>query len=115
MALLIRAVLSGLLIAAASLIARRQPALGALIVSLPLVSVTAMMWLWRDGSSDEELARFVGGTLWYFLPSLPMFVLIPVMLRAGTGFWPALAAGCALTVALYALTSWLLARAGVPL
>ncbi len=44
-----------------------------------------------------------------------MFVLIPAMLRAGTGFWPALAAGCALTVALYALTSWLLARAGMPL
>ena len=115
MTLLVRAVLSGLLIAAASLLARRQPAAGALIASLPLVSVTAMVWLWRDGAGDAEVARFVGGTLWYFLPSLPMFVLIPAMLRWGTGFWPALAAGCALTLALYLLTSWLLARAGMPL
>lgn len=112
MALVLRALLSGLLIAAASLLARRQPALGALIASLPLVSVMAMVWLWRDGASDEHVARFVGGTLWYFLPSLPMFVLIPAMLRSGTGFWPALAAGCALTVALYLLTTWVLARTG---
>lgn len=114
-ALLVRAVLSGLLIAFASIVARRQPAFGALIASLPLVSVMAMVWLWRDGADDERLAEFVQGTLWYFLPSLPMFVLIPAMLRAGTGFWPALAAGCALTVALYSLTSWLLTRAGAPL
>lgn len=112
MALLVRALLSGLLIAAASLVARRQPAFGALIASLPLVSVMAMVWLWRDGADDARVAEFVQGTLWYFLPSLPMFVLIPVMLRAGTGFWPALAAGCALAVALYGVTTLLLARGG---
>ena len=30
-----------------------------------------------------------------------MFLLIPLMLRQGASFWLALAAGCALTVALY--------------
>ena len=112
MAFVLRALISGVLIALASVLARRQPAVGALIASLPLVSVLAMVWLWRDGASNEQVARFVGGTLWYFLPSLPMFVLIPAMLRAGTGFWPALAAGCALTVALYLLTTWVLERTG---
>ena len=38
------------------------------------------------------------------LPSLPMFLLIPVLLRAGVGFWPSLGAGCALTFGLYLLT-----------
>jgi len=32
------------------------------------------------------------------------------MLRAGAGFWPALLAGCALTVLLYLITIWIMGR-----
>lgn len=102
--LILKAVISGLLIATASEVARRHAGLGALIASLPLVSVLGMIWLWRDTHDPQRLADHAAATLWYVLPSLPMFVLIPVMLRAGLGFWPSLAAGCVLTAALYLLT-----------
>lgn len=97
----VRALLSGLLVALASTIARRQPALGALVVSLPLVSVLSMIWLWRDAPDPAGMARYVGNTFWYFLPSMPMFLLIPWLLRRGVDFWPSLAIGCATTVLLY--------------
>lgn len=98
----LRALLSGLLIALASTIARRQPTLGALIVSLPLVSVLSMIWLWRDTPNPENMARYVQSTFWYFLPTIPMFLVIPWLLRRGIDFWPSLGAGCLLTVLLYA-------------
>lgn len=101
--LALKAVISGLLIAAASEVARRYAGLGALIASLPLVSVLGMIWLWRDTGDPRRLADHAQATLWYVLPSLPMFVLIPVLLRAGLGFWPSLALGCALTFGLYLL------------
>lgn len=101
--LLLKAALSGLLIAAGSEVARRQPGLGALITSLPLVSILALIWLWRDTGDAARLASYSAATFWYVLPSLPMFLLIPVLLRAGLGFWPALGAGIALTWALYFL------------
>jgi hypothetical protein len=110
-----RALLSGLIIALASTIARRQPALGSLIVSLPLVSVLSMIWLWRDGADDEAMARYVGGTFWYFLPSMPMFLIIPAMLRRGFGFWPALGIGCAVTILLYFAMISAAARFGLKL
>ncbi len=98
-----KALLSGAIIAVASDVSRRWPGLGALIVSLPLVSLLAMIWLWRDTHDPERLAAHAGATFWFVLPSLPMFLLIPWLLRQGVTFWLALAAGCVLTVALYGL------------
>ena len=100
--LLAKAAISGLIIAIASEVARRWPGWGALIVSLPLVSVLTMMWLWHDTQDRARLAAHAGATFWFVLPSLPMFLLIPWLLRQGMSFWLALALGCALTMLLYA-------------
>jgi hypothetical protein len=99
--LLTKAALSGVIIAIASEVARRWPGWGALIVSLPLVSVLAMIWLWRDTRDPVRLAAHAEATFWFVLPSLPMFLLVPLMVRQGFTFWLSLAAGCVLTMALY--------------
>lgn len=113
--LAIKAGLSGIIIAIVSEVARKYPGWGALIVSLPLVSILAMIWLWRDTRDHLRLADHAQATFWFVLPSLPMFLLIPFLLRRGLGFWPALAAGCVLTILLYVAMTWALARAGVRL
>lgn len=100
--LLIKAAISGVIVAVVSETARRSPGLGALIVSLPLVSILGMIWLWRDTHDPARMAAHVGATFWYVLPSMPMFLLMPALIRRGMGFWPALGAGCLLTVVLYA-------------
>lgn len=112
---IVKALLSGVLVATVSETARRSPALGALVASLPLVSVLGMIWLWRDTHDAERMASHVGATFWYILPSLPMFLVIPALLRGGLGFWPSLLAGCALTVALYLGMALILARFGIAL
>ncbi len=99
--LLLKALLSGLVIAAASEIARRSPGLGGLVVSLPLVSLLAFLWLWRDTGDPERIAALSQSAFWFFLPSMPMFLALPAMLRAGLNFWLALFLSCALTLALY--------------
>ena len=113
--LLVKAALSGVVIAVASEVARRWPGWGALIVSLPLVSVLAMIWLWRDTRDPLRIAVHAESTFWFVLPSLPMFLLIPYMLRQGSSFWTALAAGCALTVGLYLAMVGLAPKLGVKL
>lgn len=113
--LIIKAAISGIIIAVVSEVAKRSPALGALIVSLPLVSILAVIWLWRDTGDPERIASHMIATMWYVLPTLPMFIAMPFMLRAGIGFWPSLATACVLTFALYLLTVWILARFGINL
>jgi len=113
--LLIKALVSGAIIAAVSEIAKRYPGFGALVASLPLVSVLGMIWLWRDTQDPVRIAAHAGATFWFVLPSLPMFLLIPALLRHGTPFWLALGLGCALTIALYLAMTWIGPRFGLRL
>ncbi len=113
--LIMKAAISGVIIAVVSEVARRSPGFGALIVSLPLVSILAMIWLWRDTHDPLRLAAHAGATFWYVLPSMPMFLLLPVLLKRGTPFYAALAAGCALTIVLYGLMNLVGPRFGLKL
>jgi hypothetical protein len=99
--LALKAALSGVLIAIISEVAKRYPGIGGLIASLPLVSVLGMIWLWRDKPDAENMAAHVEATFWFVLPSLPMFLIIPWLMRNGTSFWLSLVIGCVATIALY--------------
>lgn len=109
----IRAILSGIIIALIAYVGKKAPATGALIASLPLISILGMIWLWRDTGDSKLLADHAEATFYFVIPSLPMFLLIPWMLRSGFGFWQALGAGIVLTVMLYLTTAILAARVGV--
>ena len=113
--LILKALVSGLIVAAASEVARRWPGLGGLIVSLPLVSLMTFLWLWRDTGDTERIAALSQSTFWFFLPSMPLFLVLPLLLRAGWGFWAALGLAVALTLALYAAMFALAPRLGVRL
>lgn len=111
----IKAALSGLIVALVSEVARRSPVFGAMIVSLPLISILSIIWLWRDTGDTARIAAHAQATFFYVLPSLPMFLLLPVLLRAGIGLWLSLAISCAFTVLLYAITVVIAAKFGMRL
>ncbi|MBX9615316.1 MAG: DUF3147 family protein [Caulobacteraceae bacterium] len=112
---ILKAAISGVIIAAISTVSKRYPGVGALIASLPLISVLGMIWLWRDRPNAANLADHAQATFWFVLPSLPMFLVIPAMLKSGANFWAALIAGCFLTIVLYSLMVWLGPRFGLRL
>ena len=106
--------LSGIIIGVVSEVAKRSPTFGALIVSLPLVSLLGILWLWRDTGDVERIAGHAESTFW-LLPSLPMFLVMPMMLRSGFAFWPTLGTSIVLTVVLYFATAAVLSRFGINL
>lgn len=112
---ILKSALSGIIIAIISEVAKRSPGFGALIASLPLISLLAVIWLWRDTGDTVRVASHLEATFWYVIPSLPMFLAVPMLLRMGVNFWASLAAGMVLTIALYALTVMIAARFGVRL
>lgn len=113
--LIAKALLAGAMIAAIAEIGKRLPTMAALVASLPLVSILGMIFLWHARPDPENMARHAEATFWYVLPSLPMFLLIPAMLRSSLPFWFALVSGCVLTVGLYILMMQIGPRLGLRL
>ncbi len=112
--LAVKALISGALIAVASELARRNPGWGGLVASLPLTSLIALAWLWRDTHDPARAADFMAGTALYVIAALPAFALIALLLRKGAGFAPALLGGAILAMAGYLLLIWAGKRWGLP-
>lgn len=89
--------------------------LSALLIALPLTSLLAMIWMHHGGQSTQRVANHAEGTFWFVLPTLPMFLILPWMLRSGWGFWLALTVNCLLTVGFFWITVVVLRRFGIDL
>jgi hypothetical protein len=89
--------------------------LSALLIALPLTSLLAMIWMQHARQSPERIANHAEGTFWFVLPTLPMFLILPWMLRNGWGFWASLATNCLLTAGFFWLMVVILRRFGMDL
>lgn len=101
-------------------VTRSRPMIGSLIASIPLVSLITFFWIYFDLKGDpteriEKLAAHSTGVFWFVIPSLPMFLIFPMLLKKGMSFWASLGICCVVTMLLYAVTAAVLKRFGVSL
>ena len=99
--LLIKVLVTAILVVAISELAKRSSLASALLASLPLTSLLALIWLYRDTGNALQAAELARGIFWLVLPSLAFFVVFPTAVKAGWNFWPAMGAGIAVTLAAY--------------
>jgi F0F1-type ATP synthase assembly protein I len=104
---------SALMIVVISEVAKRTGVVGGLIASLPTVSILSMVWLYHDTQNVERIAALASSIVWFVLPSLVLFVMLPVLLKKGMAFYPALLLSSGITMAGYAATFAMLRRFGV--
>ena len=97
----LKVILTSIIVVAVSEAAKRSALFGAILASVPLTSVLAMVWLYVDSGDTEKVARLATGIFWLVLPSLVLFLTLPLLLRAGIDFYASLAASIALTVGAY--------------
>lgn len=106
-------VLSAAIIVVVSEVAKVNAGLGALIKSLPLISILAMIWLYVDTRDVARIADLSISTFWLVLPTLPMFLVLPALLRHGVGFYPSLAVAVGVLLVCYLVAVPLLGRFGI--
>jgi len=109
----LKVLISAIIIVAASELAKRDGWLAALLISLPTVSLLAIVWLYVESHDVEKIATLSTGIFWLVLPSLVFFAVLPWMLKAKISFWPSLAVSLALMFACYLIMTMLLKKLGV--
>src|SRR5690348_3422590 len=105
---LIKVVVTTVLVVAISEVAKRGSFWGALLAPLPITSLLAFLWLYQATRDAEAIASLSQSIFWLVLASLPLFIVLPVLLRAGVAFWPSLGLSCGVTIAAYFVLIWVL-------
>ena len=96
-------------------IAKRSSFAGAVLASIPLISVLAMVWLYVDTKDVEKVSTLATSVFWLVLPSLVLFITLPVLLKAGLHFYPSISLSIGFTIAAYWLMVVVLNHYGVKL
>ncbi|GAB4120306.1 MAG: hypothetical protein Fur0026_11240 [Sideroxydans sp.] len=107
--------LSAFIIVAMTEIAKRSTGFAALLAAIPLTSLLAFLWMHFEGEDPARIAQLSGQIFWLVLPSLVLFLLLPLLIRQGLGFWLSLAISVATTTACYWAMLPLLRKFGVQL
>lgn len=112
---IVKVLLTAVLVVAIAEAGKRSSLLGAVLASLPLTSLLAFAWLYAETGDTQKIADLATGIFWLVLPSLILFVALPVLLKRGMAFGPSLAVSCALTVGGYFAMIAMLKRFGIEL
>lgn len=104
----VKVAITAAVVVAVAEIGKRSSTWGAVLASLPLTSLLAFAWMHLDGSPPERIAALATDIFWLVIPSLLLFLLLPVLLARGWGFWWSLFLGSAATAAGYAAVAYLL-------
>lgn len=95
-------------------IAKRSDKLGGLIAALPLVTVLTLIWLFIENQSSEKIANHAWYTFWYVVPTLPMFLAFPWLLKRYS-FWSTLGISIVITLVSFYLFAKLIKCWGIDL
>ncbi len=111
----IKIFISALIIASVSELAKRFTLISAVLASLPLTSILAIIWLYRDTQDSQKIADLSRGIFWAVLPSLIFFLVLPIFLKSGLKFWFALGLSSVIMFIAYTVYMLLLGRLGIKL
>lgn len=111
--LVAKILLTTAVVVAVSEIAKRSSFWGAVLASLPLTSLLAFIWIQLETGNTQIIANLSQSIFWLVLASLPLFLILPALVRAGWSFWASLGGACAVTAVVYFGLVWLLGRLNV--
>jgi ABC-type xylose transport system permease subunit len=112
---IVKVFITAILVVLISEISKRSSLIGAILASLPIVSILAFIWLYIDTKSVEKISELSIGIFWLVIPSLSLFLVLPLLLKSKVNFYASLIISCAIMVLLYFIMVFILKRLNINL
>jgi len=106
----IKLLITSTLIVVITEVSKRNTTIGAILLSLPIVSIISFIWIWNETKDSERISQLSTETLMYVIPTLPMFYLLSVLLKNNVNFYLSLVICSVLTFLLFYLTQYIFNR-----
>ena len=111
----LKLIISSGIITIVSEISKKSSFIGGLVASIPLISVLSMIWLYIDSKDIGKIKNLSTSIFWMVIPSLTLFLSIPILINIGFNFWLSLIIAIILTISFYLLTILILSHCGIKL
>lgn len=111
----LKIIITTVLIVIIAEISKRNTLLGSILASIPIISVLAFIWLYVDTQSVEKVTKLSYSIFWLVIPSLTLFISLPLFLKAGINFYASLFFSIVLTVVAYYFMIMVLEKFGIVL
>lgn len=108
MQFLIKTIVSALIIATIATVSKKLPTFGAIIASLPLTSILAMIWLYQDTRDVGKIIDLSYSIFWIVIPSLVFFIVLPMFLKKHVDFYLSLLGSSVIMIISYYLYIYIL-------
>ena len=102
-----RVLLTSLIILAVTELAKKNMVLAAIIASVPLISVLSLIFIYTESKDISSVVQFSNEIIWFVLPSLTLFLLLPILIGNGFSFYSALFLSCVATVCAYLIMNFI--------
>lgn len=94
-------IISALIIFIASEIAKKDTLVGAIIVSLPMISLLSIIWIYVETRDIERIISFSYSVFSMIIPSLSFFLTLPYFLKKNISFSISLMLSIVIMIVLY--------------
>ena len=106
--LIIKTLITAMVVVAASEVAKRSSFFAGIIISIPLTTFLALMWLYWETNSQEKVIALTHSTLMMVIPSLSFFIFLPILLKNNLSFFPSMFGSIFLTAICYWIFIWVI-------
>ena len=104
----VKVIISAIVIVTVSELAKHSSLFGALVASLPLTSLLAIIWMRIEKVEVSKITDLSQSIFWLVIPSLSFFFLFPVLLNHGLKFWTGFGLSSVITISVYFILIWIL-------
>tara|TARA_B100001964_G_C14196072_1_gene583417 strand:+ start:315 stop:665 length:351 start_codon:yes stop_codon:yes gene_type:complete len=109
----VKTIITALIIVIVSEVAKRSTLLGAIIISIPLTSLLAFIWLYFDTKDYQRVIDLSYGTILLTIPSFAFFIILPILLKLKQNFVISIIISIIGTSILYFIFVFLLKKLGI--
>lgn len=113
MQFIIKVIISALIIAIVSKVSQRSATIGAILVSLPLTSILALIWLFNDTKDVQKVIDLSESIFWIVIPSLVFFLALSYFLKQDMKFHWAMILSSVITIISYNIYIFILRKLGI--
>ncbi len=110
---ILKIILTSIIILLISEFSKKSNLIATIFAAIPTISVLSFIWIYIEQKNINKISTLSTSIFWMVIPSLPLFLFFPYLLKKGINFYLSLIISCGITVIIYIIYATILKKFGI--